>query len=673
MTSNVKLPVLRHISVKNYPMYPGQKGKDGFAVDLLDGMSVIVGINGIGKTTLLNMILWMLTGPHTPSKGDLMRPGSGRHKRRKVSNFTFFASRVGKPIPNAECTLTFSIGEDAVTLTRSLATLQLLALWHGKASTRNATEDTYLDLVQELTGTQTDWDFDFLVRHFVFFLEQKAPLLWGDEGQFELLRILFLNDELSTKCVKLMDEIAKMDSLVRNKHWQLDDLREELEALRPAQDGAGHDAEDLDVAQHRWEAVKEKLSSLEESASNATARCQDLEKEEFEVEMALDDACQNLRRAEQRYFRDAFPELPETTELVLGRLLANEGCLVCGSDCHAARKRLLRLQSENACPVCETPQKALEDSASTLVNLGAARLKELEKSVQALHAAYEDRRAQLAEARETLVAVKTEQREVWREEAALASVIADRTAQAQPGGDHVSTLQARYDAENSELEFEKAELSKKRRQFRGLLAKASAEVATVADRVCEEFSNCASAFLEEDCSIEYAMAKRRIGQAGALMEFPSFVVKVGSAAANGLQLRSDATQVSESQKEFLDLAFRMAVMRAATDDETPCMLVIETPESSLDTHFVSRAGRMLRMFTFGAGRSPLHTVLASSNLNRENMIPELLGLGKGYRPTPKTEVRKRIINLLDLAAQPKALVKEYAAYQKQLRLALHEE
>ncbi len=672
MTSNVQLPVLRHISVKNYPMYPGEGGKDGFAVDLLDGVSVIVGINGIGKTTLLNMILWMLTGPNAPTKGDLMRPGSGRHKRRKVSNFSFFANRVGKPIPTAECTLTFSIGDDSITLTRSLASLQLTALWHGKASTRNPTEDTYIELMKELTGTQTDWDFDFLVRHFVFFLEQKAPLLWGDEGQFELLRILFLNEDLSAKCVKLMDEIAKKDSQVRNKHWQLEDLREELEALSPASEGPGHDTEDLDVSRHRLDAVREKLASLDESASKAAIRCQDLEKEEFEAEMSLDDARQGLRRAEQRYFRDAFPGLPETTELVLGRLLANEGCLVCGSDCHAARKRLLRLQSDNACPVCETPQAALEDPASSLVNLGAARLREFEKSVHALHEAYEDRRGQLEQARDTLVAVKMEQRQAWREEAVLASVVADRMAQAHPGGGEASTLKAKYEAENTDLEFEKAELSKKRKQFRALLAKAAVEVAAVADRICEEFGKFASAFLEEDCRIEYSMAKRRIGQTGALMEFPSFVVKVGSAAANGLQLRSDATQVSESQKEFLDLAFRMAVMRTATDDATPCMLVIETPESSLDTHFVTRAGKMLRTFTFGGARTPRHTVLASSNLNRENMIPELLGLGKGYRPTPKSEVRKRIINLLDLAAKPKALVKEYGAYQDQLRLALHE-
>ncbi len=672
MSSYVKFPVLRSIEVRKYSMYPGGAGKDGFAAELLDGMSIIVGINGIGKTTLLNMILWMLTGPNAPTKGDLMRPGSGRHKRRKVSNFTFFASRVGNPIPDAECTLKFSVGDDTVTITRSLATLQIKALWHNKARRKDADESDYIALMQELTETKRDWDFDFLVRHFIFFLEQKAPLLWGEEGQFELLRILFLNESLSNDCVRLMDEIAKIDSQVRNKHWQLEDLRDEIDELRPGREELGDDTEDLEVSQHRWSAVRERLDVLTQSVDDALTSCQDLEKSDFEDEAALDDARQDLRRAEQRYFRGAFPQLPETSELVFGRLLANEACLVCGSDCHAARKRLVRLKAENACPVCETPQVA-GDGSSALVSLGAARLSDLERKVKVLQATYDDRRSQLAAAREMLVGLKNEQRAAWREEAVLSSIIADRTAQQLPVQAQMPSLQAQFAAQEAELEAERAELAKKRKRFRLLLAKGQQEIALVADKICKEFNQYAFSFLEEDCRMEYSMSRRRIGQTGALMEFPSFVVKVGSAAANGLQLRADATQVSESQKEFLDLAFRMAVMRTATGDASACMLVIETPESSLDTHFVTRAGSMLRSFTFGSNRSktPRHTILASSNLNRENMIPELLGLGKP-RATPKQEVRKRIINLLDLAAKPKALVKEYRAYQQQLRASLHE-
>jgi len=100
------------------------------------------------------------------------------------------------------------------------------------------------------------------------------------------------------------------------------------------------------------------------------------------------------------------------------------------------------------------------------------------------------------------------------------------------------------------------------------------------------------------------------------------------------------------------------------------MLVIETPEASLDSFFVERAGRMLRDFTY-EGAKIRHTVLASSNLNRENMIPALLGLKRTDRKaTPKSEIPRRIINLLDIAAKPKALVRHLKLYRQQLKEAL---
>jgi DNA repair exonuclease SbcCD ATPase subunit len=71
MSSEVLFPVLRSLAVRNYAMYPGSGDGSGFSVDLLPGMSVIVGINGIGKTSLLNLILWVLTGPQTPKKAGM--------------------------------------------------------------------------------------------------------------------------------------------------------------------------------------------------------------------------------------------------------------------------------------------------------------------------------------------------------------------------------------------------------------------------------------------------------------------------------------------------------------------------------------------------------------------------------------------------------------------------
>ena len=68
------------------------------------------------------------------------------------------------------------------------------------------------------------------------------------------------------------------------------------------------------------------------------------------------------------------------------------------------------------------------------------------------------------------------------------------------------------------------------------------------------------------------MHRRQIGESGTFLEFPSFVLKMGSATSTTPRTRDAANAVSESQKEFLDLAFRMAVMRTALGRSVPTML-----------------------------------------------------------------------------------------------------
>lgn len=671
MANDVRFPVLRSIEVRNYPMYPGTEDGSGFAVDLLPGVSVIVGINGIGKTTLLNLVLWMLTGPQQPAKADLMRPGSGRHKRVKVSSFDYFATRVGDSIAKAEATLEIMFGdEDRVRVTRSLSNLKIKALWHNRTELTQADEERYLDLVRELSGTHSDWDYDFLVRHLVFFLEEKAPLLWSEEGQFELLRILFLDQDLSEKCVALSDEIAKLDSRVRNKDWQLTDTRDALRELEEAAVGAEPSEDTLPILEAHLDGVQQNLLSYEEREASERQRLENLEKEAFEVEQRLDEKRLQLRHVEQQYFRQAFPNLPTTTELTFGRLLAGDGCLVCGSESTGARDRLLRLQQSNACPVCETPQLAKDDAATPPVVISKARLSKIEKEMITLTKESEKTQGLVDEVRNSLQQLKGEQRDLWKEQVRLESAVADLRAQMPAEGGRVKALRVQLDAAESALKDERNQVEAKRKQFNRLLAKARDRIADVAKQICNEFGRCANTFLEEDCRLEYEMNKRRIGQTGTLMEFPSFVLKMASATATTPRTRGTASQVSESQKEFLDLAFRMAVMRTAVDRGSPCMLVIETPEASLDSFFVERAGRMLRDFTY-EGAKIRHTVLASSNLNRENMISELLGLKRTDRKaTPKAEITRRIINLLDIAAKPKALVRHLKLYREQLKRAL---
>ena len=112
-------------------------------------------------------------------------------------------------------------------------------------------------------------------------------------------------------------------------------------------------------------------------------------------------------------------------------------------------------------------------------------------------------------------------------------------------------------------------------------------------------------------------------------------------------------------------------MTVAARKGANAMLVLETPEASLDSLFVSRVGELLRGFAAAGGRRG-NLLIASSNLNNENMIPSLLGLEDRTisRRSRATVVRNRLINLLEEAAPNAALRDNEQYYVDQLRNAL---
>ncbi|MRI57125.1 hypothetical protein D8770_24685 [Methylobacterium sp. DB1607] len=112
----------------------------------------------------------------------------------------------------------------------------------------------------------------------------------------------------------------------------------------------------------------------------------------------------------------------------------------------------------------------------------------------------------------------------------------------------------------------------------------------------------------------------------------------------------------------------MALLRVATED-SPSMLVMETPEASLDAIFMARAGSLLREY----GRDNAENVLlVSSNLTGESMIPELLGVGQPGGEDLEGRLR-RVVNLLERARPTKALQNNRIEYRRQFAKAVGQE
>ena len=94
-------PVFRSFEVRNFGLYPGtEDDADGVRIDFFPGITLIVGANGLGKTTLITMLFRMITGPfdipQLRSANDL---GFGRLEARKLPTYeqNTFAARCFRP------------------------------------------------------------------------------------------------------------------------------------------------------------------------------------------------------------------------------------------------------------------------------------------------------------------------------------------------------------------------------------------------------------------------------------------------------------------------------------------------------------------------------------------------------------------------------------------------
>lgn len=217
-----------------------------------------------------------------------------------------------------------------------------------------------------------------------------------------------------------------------------------------------------------------------------------------------------------------------------------------------------------------------------------------------------------------------------------------------------------------------------------------AVVAKVAAAITKRFEEYIRGFMAETCVLQYDVREKRIGQGPSTFKFrfPGFSVRLTSGvfkeeASNRLTQKD----VSESQREFIDLAFRMSLIAEITA-RTAAMLVVETPEASLDSVFVPRAGNMVRRF-LEISSERKNVLIASTNLNREAMIPALFGVipeseavqlaeqsrQKDFEQRVEQALQRdqrvdRIVNLLELAAKNAALSQYGEEYKEEFKRAV---
>jgi energy-coupling factor transporter ATP-binding protein EcfA2 len=659
----INFPVLRSLDVDSFGLFPGLPEKPGLHVTFEDGLTLILGANGLGKSTLIQILYRLLTGPfEIPGLDGLENLGNLNTRPTLLvgSKKATFANRDSQGARSAIATVSFSLGERQLSIKRRLSDLALVAFAVDEAS-QSDSEEQYQAKILELMGLGSFGDFILLLRHLMFYFEERRSLIWDPTAQRQLLRLLFLAPGAAGDWISQERSILELDSHMRNLRNAVG--KEEQIASRDATflesaSGIRAELDTLEMMQHRDEDRREpldaQLAALDEHR-------QQLRLEHLKLEQQHDSRQREYERAKLAVIRSRFPSSNDSTAFLMSRLLSDSQCLVCGhhAPVSSVEEYANRVANES-CLICGTDLHSAEvqplgvEFAGRALDLITSEILRLEQEQVASHAS-------LTEADALFSSTATEMGKLDSEIEQRGSRINflrhqlprdenDRREQL----DELARLRRRV----TEM---KEELASKQGRFSAFVEIENRRINQYSTRIKESFLSYAQGFLVEECSLTWAPFSSRVGQTGEPVAFPAFGLEMTGSDFVTATRRSSPDQVSESQREFIDLAFRMSLMEVASDGGNAASLLIDAPESSLDAVFAGRAAKVLARF---AHRNDQNRLIVTSNLVQGTLIPELIKSG-----IPAEQLDEHVINLLQIAmptAAVRILHEEYELVYQQL-------
>lgn len=582
---------------------------------------MVIGGNGVGKTTFVNAILFALLGN---AEYDVQNP-AGKTERVPVVPSDFFKGRVIPEDENdAKVTLSFSIGRNQIEIARALFRPKILLLKiNGKSfsGTRDK-EELYRRQLSKLMKFDDFEHFTFVAANLLVFDEARHTLIWDPERQNRVIRLLFLT-EFHGELSSLSERVTTLDTTSRHKSETRKDIRRNITRWVDSQkDAPGLSASakrlavDLAQLEQGLEDTETEISSIESNIEEETEHLQQLlaDADQLEVEKLL--GAKELQRTEAKFYAGIYDALPPEFLVVLQTLMNQGLCQVCGASHEKLKELGKKLKHEGKCLVCRSPLNySVEAKPESIGDKLAADINRLREHLDNLE--HKQRASVDAQAVANFQVSSLQQK--------LSKLLKRKKSDDVRAGElriQVQKLAGNDGSEEAWLRKQKEEIDKLTREIDELNKKRATvleslkrvnyeftnRLAKVNDNLTPLFSQFASKFLGVECELVVGTMSRSRKPISYM--YPRF----------GGKDRNDISEVSESQRFFIDQAFRMALITlfSKLNRGTTTFFVVETPEGSLDLAYERNVAEMYLDF---AKRG--HAIIVTSNLNSSNFLQGL--------------------------------------------------
>ncbi len=670
MANTLELPQIRKFRIKGYELFPGKAGAGIFEHSFVDGVNLIVGVNGIGKTTLLRMLHRGITGPADLRAADEL--GQAKREMISLSNVTGqFASRTTDGAKSASITVWFDLGSSKIEITRSLRTLEIQAFKvNGRTvrSDKQIWEDAYQEKIRALVGVASFFDVLMILRYLVFYFEDRKSIVWDSNAQDELTRVFLYPSQQALSYRTAFNVAQEADSAARNYQALHSKEKKAATALLAASEAGQNYAQDKAALQGYEKVLVELRAKRETAETQRRAATHAL----LSHQSALLELQTKESEVREKVLAECFPALEDFGAFLWTKMQADEKCIVCGSeDRNRLKLAVEKFVTEKTCPCCDSPVFVADHAGRKTSPSSKAALDKITIERAGLRSAIRESEAQLASLLLELrqIAPKLVNTTAEKEQVE-ARVLAVEQSNKLPKIEE--RLRFLADAVASHTLRKNEAIS----TLKGISDKYVKDTKRVIDKISKNFSELISVVLAEKCSLSASIVEAPVGQGASSLkvQVPLFVpMMTGATSPNTMLARRTVDDVSESQRDLIDFAFRLAFLRVLAPNQK-MTLCIETPEASLDSVFILRFANLVRDEA-GTKSEFAKSFVVTSNLTGTSMIPCMLGIGVEHLQRSRTRRKpllakslgantKNLLNLIENAAMSAAAKKHLSEYRR---------
>lgn len=592
MRNKYPLPKMSEVSIEGYDLY-----KCPMYIDFNKKLNIILGTNGLGKTSLLTMIQYSIIGPYCGTL-KTRNYGGEQKKRRPMYERGFFKNRMTKINKEAFVSVKFTINNDYYEVFHSLYEHKLLRVvlngeeligdvigyetyetaYFSNKDVGKYLINSYHHMLIKSTGLPDENSLITMMNEIMFFTEDREYIFWNENTSKLLIAKYFMDANKYAEYEAAQQLVKMYDSQARLKSYEMSFIKKFLgDEITENKDIDKYEAVNkLSTLQNEITRMQEKLRRFNEHYNEE-------DKKRIENRIQYEQCVKSISELDDLWYKNIFPDQYNESYKRYAPSISMRKCPFCGTQGKIEAKRV------DECFFCGEPIKTKENVDLKEINI-EKKNKEIER--ETLQSNFETIKTELDSIKKKTNEIEKELNLMLKEE---------------------NELKTNLDKENNEnykkytaLELEKRELQSKLEEAKDNERKMRMEIDKRVEEVFQEyfkiFKKYASSFFGQKQSVNLKLVGNK--------EDRLFKIVLNSSE------RETYYDMSESQRIFVDLSYRLSILDYFHINS---YFICETPDSSLDLLFEDNAVK-----TFSNYIDTGNSLILSANMRNSRLITALM-------------------------------------------------